>query len=153
MDIIFSGIFERTLPITLFIYNWFLKFLLSSGCKFILLEKYTNLLFYNLCSCASMLFQAILMSMCLQSMVDELIMKKQGKKMKKVTTQIQRVNCSKSDMHEISYHQWKKNMLVLFNIVIRYFLALLSLCSHKIDQSRILALFNKITVTMAKMQM
>lgn len=92
-----------------------------------------------------MLFQAILMSMCLQSMVDELIMKKQGKKMKKVTTQIQRVNCSKSDM--------KKNMLVLFNIVIRYFLALLSLCSHKIDQSRILALFNKITVTMAKMQM
>lgn len=30
--------------------------------------------------------QAILMSMCLQGMVEELIMKKQGKKIKKVTS-------------------------------------------------------------------
>ena len=29
-------------------------------------------------------FQAILMSMCLQGMVDELIMKKQGKRLKRV---------------------------------------------------------------------
>lgn len=49
--------------------------------------------------------QAILMSMCLQSMVDELIMKKQGKKIKKVTTQIQRVYGSKSDKNGLLYHR------------------------------------------------
>lgn len=47
MDIILSGIFERIFIIS--IYNWVLKFHLSTGCKIILLEKYTNMLCYNLC--------------------------------------------------------------------------------------------------------